>query len=79
MSLEDAVHRLANAIGAADTSAAVKEIIRQRDEALEMARRHEANFKWADGKKDELYRRLETEYRRVRSLRAHIKKLKAGA
>ena len=76
MSLEDAVHRLVNVIGTTDNTAAVKEIIRQRDEALENARRNEANWKWADERREKYWRELETERRRSRSLRAYIKRMK---
>ena len=77
MSLESEIRKLTAAINRRDEHAAVAELIRQRDEAREMQRRAENNFKWADGRKDAYYRLLETERRRVRSLRAVIKQLKA--
>jgi hypothetical protein len=76
MSLEDAIYRLAGAVQAQGEASAVKELIRQRDDALELSRRDKRNWEWADGKRSEYARLLDTERRRVRSLRAVIRRIK---
>ena len=57
MSMEDAIHRLANAIGMAGEQSAVAEIIRQRDAALKDAAyqksQKEMYDRWNDEKRQE--------------------------
>ena len=77
MALEDAVAGLIRALDRQQNNDAVAEIIRQRDDALEMKRRHEINWNWSEDRRNKALRDLDTERRRVRSLRAIIRKLKA--
>lgn len=75
MSLEDAVHRLANAVGMQEQTA-VKEIIRQRDSALSdfanMKSRSEMYQRWYEDKK----RDCEHLGRVIASLRGVVTKMK---
>ena len=76
MSLETSIERLALAVERNYEALAVAEIIRQRDEALEIARRDRNGWEWADKRRDEYASRLEKERRRVRSLRGVITRMK---
>ena len=75
MSLEDQVARLANAIGMHDDEA-IKEIIRQRDDAYKQRDRwkRDADFyqKWSD----ENFAALQRDNRRVNALKGVITKMK---
>ena len=77
MALEDLAFRLVLAIERGSENTAVEEIIRQRDEALEMKRRHEVNWNWSEDRRNKTLRELDTERRRTRALRAFIKRMKA--
>ena len=78
MSLESAISDLVRAIDTSQPNVAVREIIRQRDEAIATSNRLRDSLKWSEEKRTENWSRLETERRRVRSLRAYIKRLKGS-
>ena len=78
MSLESAISDLVRAIEASQPNVAVREIIRQRDEAIATSNRLRDSLKWSEERRTENWSQLETERRRVRSLRAYIKRMKGS-
>lgn len=78
MSLEDAVHRLANVIGT-QTNEAVSEIIRQRDSAQKRAQQLERERDYYSRRKDELYEKCHTKDRQIAALRGVITRMKTNS
>lgn len=75
MSLEDAVHRLANVIGT-QTNAAVAEIIRQRDVFQKRAEQLERDSEFYRKRRDDLYDQGQHKGRQIAALRGVIKRMK---
>lgn len=80
MSLEDAVDRLANAVGVQE-NVAVKEIIRQRDEAIEQRDRWKRDADFYCKRRDELFaenQRLQRQYAGLRGAFKRMKKVRVS-
>ena len=79
MAMEDAINRLASAVERNNEGAAVREIIRQRDDALTSLRSKTNSCEyWMKLHEEEQGRRFKTE-RRVYSLRGVITRMKKKA
>lgn len=75
MSLENEVARLANAV-AMHEDVAVREIIRQRDDALKQADKWKRDADFYMNNRDSYYKSLEAERRRNAALRGVITKMR---
>lgn len=75
MSLEDAVHRLANAVGMHEDTAA-KEIIRQRDDWQKSYNNMKNDRDYQKERADRHFNNLQTANRRIASLQGVITRMK---
>lgn len=73
MSLEDAINRLAVAT---ENNAAVREIIRQRDEALLKVESLARSLKWTENMKDSYYKSYQEQSRKNIAMRGVITRMK---
>jgi hypothetical protein len=78
VSLEDAVHRLANVIST-QTNEAVAEIIRQRDAWQERAQELERTRDYLSKRRDELFDEGRAKDRKIIALRGVITRMKNNA
>ena len=79
MALENVLERLARAVECQGEGRAVAEIIRQRDEAIEMGRRTQNQCDWAENRRNQYYTDLQKAHRRISALQGVITRMKRKA